>query len=129
MPPDLKKKFSPDLFVGGEEKPSPPKDRLRRPGPVTVVNRVFYIDVGEVPVTQIPEYMKRVKESLLSEDKDSFVEKSKAIGVWEDFFIPLKGVIPARPSLWQRIKEFFLGAPAQVLSATRIELHKVEVEL
>lgn len=97
----------------------------------TVVNRVFYIDVSNVPPHSIPEYMARVKDVLSepNKDKGTFVENAKAVGLWEDFFIPVKGVIPGQPSLWQRIKEFFLGRPERHISATRIELHQVEVQL
>lgn len=96
----------------------------------TVVNRVFYIDVSLVPPKDIPMYMTKVREVLTPETgKNGFVENAKSVGLWEDFFIPVKGVIPGSPSLWQRIKEFFVGRPPQEISATRIELHQVEVSL
>jgi len=106
----------------------PPK---QEPVKSTIVNRVFYIDVSLVPPKDIPMYMAKVKESLTPEtnNKNNFVENAKSVGLWEDFFIPVKGVIPGYPNLWQRIKQFFVGREPQEISATRIELHQVEVTL
>lgn len=105
--------------------------RKKKPGvTATVVNRVFYIDVSNINPHDIPHYMDKVRETLTAgPDKTGFVEAAKSAGVWEDFFIPVKGIIPGKPSLWQRIKEFFIGRDDREISATRIELHRVEVTL
>lgn len=96
----------------------------------TVVNRVFYIDVSNVKPGDIPNYMAKVKDALTPEtNKNGFVESAKSVGLWEDFFIPVRGVIPGYPNLWRRILQFFVGREPQEISATRIELHQVEVSL
>lgn len=96
---------------------------------LSVVNRVFYIDVASLHPNDIPNYMEKVKETLTSpkDEKYSAVDHAKSIGAWEDFFIPVRGMLHSTPSLWQRIKWFFVGRPAQQLCATRIELHTVEI--
>ena len=107
--------------------------KLRQsPQHIKVVNRVFYIDVGNINPVNIPQYMESVKATLSSggqNNKMGLIEESKHYGVWEDFYIPVRGVIPGIPSLWSRIKYFFFGKPASVISATKIELHQIEIPL
>jgi Bacteriophage T4-like portal protein (Gp20) len=99
-------------------------------GTVTVVNRVFYVDVGSMSPKDVPQYMENVKHNMTPDDqKPGAIEAAKSVGLWEDFFIPVRGVVPGKPNLWQRVKEFFVGRPDRHLSATRIEIHKVEVSL
>lgn len=95
-----------------------------------VVNRIFYIDVGQISPQDVPNFMQKVKESLtVADDKASVVEQYKSIGMWEDFFIPIRGgMVTKKKGIFRRIWEWLFGGPAdEELVTTRIELHKVEL--
>lgn len=58
-----------------------------------VVNRVFYIHVGDLHPSDVPDYIQKVQKPFAPQDlKDgvSSLKERLESGAWEDVFIPIR---------------------------------------
>lgn len=54
-----------------------------------IVNRLFYINVGNMPPTDVSSYLDNAKWALNTKS-EGLIEQMKTAGDWEDFFIPTR---------------------------------------
>lgn len=96
----------------------------------TIVNRIFYVDVGCTPVGDIPSYMETVRK-LLTMDADglsSRIKEAQDAGLWEDYFIPIRPK-PSTKGFFRQMKEFFFGCDLKesIRQTSHIEIHTIHL--